>query len=81
MSEPLLQMWTPAAVRCFAGYKGDERPTAFRLEHRDLRVVKILTAWREPDYFYFRVETSEGSIYELRHHEFEDQWHARESTG
>ncbi len=73
--------WTAAEVRCFAGYKADERPTGFRVGHREIEVVKILASWREPDHLCFKVEAPDGIIYELRHHEYEDRWQVRESRG
>jgi len=39
-----------------------------------------LKSWREPDYLYFKVETHDGRVYDLRHHEYEYSWQVRESA-
>jgi hypothetical protein len=43
-------------------------------------VRRILKSWREPDHLYFQVETADGRVYELRHHEHEDIWEVRDLT-
>jgi hypothetical protein len=69
--------WNRTAVRCFSGYRADERPLSFLLEDRETKVHAILESWREPDYACFRVEIEDGLVYDLRHHEYEDVWEAR----
>ncbi len=34
--------------------------------------------WREVDYLWFGVETGDGRVYKLRHHEYNDYWQVRE---
>jgi len=79
MSEIALKSWNHTEVRCLASSRADERPLSFLVNRREIHVRTILKSWREPDYLYFRVETKDGRIYDLRHHEFEDAWEVRES--
>ncbi|MGO9572126.1 MAG: hypothetical protein ACLP5H_31780 [Desulfomonilaceae bacterium] len=53
---------------------------SFLLEEREIEVRNILTSWREPDYLCFKVETEDGRVYDLRHHENDDSWQVRESA-
>jgi len=71
--------WNRTAVRCLAGYRADERPLSFLMDEGEIEVRTILESWREPDYLYFRIETKDGRVYDLRHHEYDDSWHVRES--
>jgi hypothetical protein len=80
MSEISLKSWKHAEVRCLAGYRANERPLSFLLDESEIEVRTILESWRELDYLYFKVETDDGRVYELRHHEYEDFWQARESV-
>jgi len=73
-----MKSWIRTAVRCLAGYRADERPLSFLLDQREIELSAILKSWREPDYLYFKVETEDGRIYDLRHHEYEDSWEVRE---
>jgi hypothetical protein len=79
MSGNTLRSWNYTAVRCLAGYKAKERPISFLLDEREIEVDAILESWREPDYLCFRVETDDNSVYDLRHHEYEDFWQVTES--
>ena len=80
MPEFSLKSWKRADVRCLAGYKANERPLSFCLDESEIEIHTILEAWREPAYLCFKVETHDGRVYELRHHEYEDLWQARESA-
>ena len=79
MSENTLKSWNYTAVRCLAGYRANERPISFLVDEREIEIRAILESWREPDYLFFRVETDDGLVYDLRHHEYEDSWQVRES--
>jgi len=50
------------------------------VDRREIQVRAILKSWREPDFLLFKVETDDGRIYDLRHHEFDDAWQVRESA-
>jgi hypothetical protein len=72
--------WNCTEVRCLAGFRANERPTSFVIDNCEIEVRTILESWREPEYLYFRVETVDGRVYDLRHHEYEDWWQVREPT-
>lgn len=78
MSEIAAKSWQRAQVRCLAGHRENERPISFVVNERDIEVRSILDSWREPDYLCFKVETDDGRVYDLRHHEYEDSWQVRE---
>ena len=61
-------------VRCYAGFKADERPTSFSLEERTLEVRDIVDRWYDVDANYFKVETDDGSDYPLKHDLNADRW-------
>lgn len=79
MSEITPTSWRRTEVRCYAGYKADERPTSLLVDDREVQVRTMLASWREPDYLYFKLETDDGRVHELRHHEHEDYWEVRGS--
>ncbi len=80
MPQITLKSWTSTAVRCLAGSRADERPLSFLLGESEIKVHSVLDNWREPDYLCFRVEAEDGRKYDLRHHEYEDDWQVRESS-
>ena len=61
-------------VQCYAGYKGDERPTCFSVQGVSLRVEEILDRWYDPDYNCFKVRAEDGNDYLLRHDLNSDSW-------
>jgi len=62
-----------------ASSRADERPISFLVDDHEIGVRTILKSWREPDYLYFKVDTDDGRVYDLRCHEYEDFWQVRES--
>jgi hypothetical protein len=60
-------------VECYAGHKGDERPTRFQLGEQWLPVEAVLDRWYDPHASYFRVRAGDG-VYILRHEERECVW-------
>jgi hypothetical protein len=72
--------WNRTAVRCFAGYRADERPLSFLVDEGEIEIRTILESWREPDYLFFKVEMIDGRVFELRRHEYEDSWEMREAV-
>jgi hypothetical protein len=68
MSDPILR------VECYAGYKGDERPTRIFFRGQIADITKIEDRWYSPGFTYFRVLTSTGERYVLRHQEAQDLW-------
>ena len=63
-----------ARVETYSGYKADERPLRFYLGERALEVIAVEDRWYSPGETYFRVLTSDGDRYVLRHIEAQDVW-------
>jgi hypothetical protein len=61
-------------VRCYAGFKADERPQKFTLRGRDFNVNVVDDQWYSPAAVYFRVRADDGNYYVLRHDEVQDSW-------
>lgn len=61
-------------VECYSGYKADERPVRLHLGDRVLGVAEIEDRWYSPGETYFRVVTSDGDRYVLRHTQAQDVW-------
>lgn len=68
MSERVVQ------VECYSGYKGDERPVRLYLAGRSLEIAWVEDRWYSPGETYFRVLTSDGDRYVLRHEQAQDVW-------
>ncbi|GFO66377.1 DUF6504 family protein [Geomonas paludis] len=64
----------PVAVTCYAGYKADERPTAFTWREQRYHVIDIVDRWYDQDGNYFKVLVQEGGQHLLRHDLNEDRW-------
>ena len=74
-----MEKWSRTSVRCYSGYKAVERPVSFRINGHELKVLRIVESWYEPDHLYFSVQASDGLSYILRHHQYEDLWDVRMS--
>ena len=61
-------------VKCYAGYRGDERPLRFTLDKHPYEVAAVEDQWYSPGAAYFRVIASDGHRYILRHDEAQDVW-------
>ncbi len=61
-------------VRCYSGYKADERPLGFRLGERLLEVEEILDRWYGQEHDYFKLRACDGNTYLLRHSRSQDHW-------
>lgn len=61
-------------VECYSGYKADERPMKLHLGARALEIAEVEDRWYSPGATYFRVLTSDGDRYLLRHEEAQDVW-------
>ena len=61
-------------VKCYAGYRSDQRPSQFTLHGRDYVVTELDDQWYSPDATYFRVRAQDGNFYVLRHDEGQDFW-------
>jgi hypothetical protein len=70
-------------VECVSGYKADERPVAFVFEGGRQEIGEIVDRWYEggldptrPIVNYFRIRTTEGRVFLLRHLSLTDSWSA-----
>ena len=61
-------------VECYAGYKGDERPTKLRLREQMVDVAEVEDRWYSPGATYFRVLLATGERYVLRRQDAQDLW-------
>ncbi len=70
-------------VRCYSGFKADERPLSFTLCGRELSVMAIESGWFEEDAAEpgrracFRVRTDDGGLYLLSRDEGSGEWTLR----
>lgn len=66
---------TPVEVRCYSGYKADERPVSFQLGADEPRtVVNVIDQWYGEDHTYFKVLADDHMVYLLRHDRSLDEW-------
>lgn len=61
-------------VKCYSGYKADERPLSFTINERVFFVEEIIDQWHGEDYTYFKLRATDECIYVLRHDERKDLW-------
>lgn len=61
-------------VRCYSGFKGDERPAELFLGDSFQPIVEIEDRWYSPGESFFRVRLRDGDRYVLRHVEAQDIW-------
>ena len=61
-------------VECYSGYKADERPVRLHFGERVLDIAEVEDRWYSPGATFFRVLTSDGDRYVLRHTEAQDTW-------
>ena len=61
-------------VKCYSGYKMNERPMAFTIQGRDYWVADIIDRWYGEESAYFKVEADDKNIYLLKHDERKDDW-------
>ena len=64
----------PIRVECYAGYRGEQEPSAFWLGDRRVAVRAVVDRWYSPSQRWFKVEAADGDAYILRHDEPGDQW-------
>jgi hypothetical protein len=68
-------------VECFAGYKADEYPKYFHLDNNRFEIYEIADRWYQPTTTpdspvanYFKVETTCGQEFILKHNLENDEW-------
>ncbi len=54
-------------VETYSGYKADERPQRFHAGDSTFEIEEVQDQWYSPDAAWFRVKTTAGDIYILRH--------------
>jgi hypothetical protein len=72
-----MEKWARTTVRCFSGYKANERPLAFQYGNGEILVRKVVESWREPDRLCFKVMADDAHTYLLEHHEQYDTWQVK----
>lgn len=72
----------PITVESYSGYKADEHPTCFYLDNDRYEICEITDRWYQGDRDptvpvsdYFRVETTRGETYILKHDLSADTWY------
>ena len=60
-------------VKCYEGYRAEERPLEFQLGEQLLTVQAVLDRWQEPDSTYYKLKASDGNVYILKQ-SFEGGW-------
>ena len=55
-------------VVCYSGRKEDQRPVRFQLGDQEYFVEEVVDQWYGPDDTFFKVRTSDQSLYVLRRH-------------
>ena len=61
-------------VKCYSGYKVNERPVSFRLSHQTYQVLEILDRWYGESSVYFKIKADDENIYLLKYDESQDLW-------
>lgn len=61
-------------VKCYAGFRANERPLSFSMRGRTFQVERVDDRWYAPSAIYFRVRADDGNYYVLRHCEIQDVW-------
>lgn len=62
-------------MRCYSGYKADERPVSFLLQDGERRTVEnVIDQWYGEDHTYFKVLADDHMVYVLRHDRGLDEW-------
>jgi hypothetical protein len=61
-------------VECYAGYRGEQEPTAFWLGERRIDVLEIVDRWLHPEHRYFKIRAPDARHYVLRHDERSGEW-------
>ncbi len=61
-------------VECYAGYRGEQEPTAFWLGEHRIAVRGIVDRWYGPSQRRFKLDAEDGDFYVLRHDEASGEW-------
>ena len=73
--------FVPTKVQCHSGYKADEYPESFMVDNNRFMISEIIDRWYQADSCpefpvsdYFKVLTTCGLQYILKHDRENDQW-------
>ena len=55
------------SVKCYSGYRVDEKPKCIRFANLMVHVDQIVDQWLDPDYRYFKCTGDDGATYIIRH--------------
>lgn len=61
-------------VKCYSGYKANERPVSFSFGESLYQVEEIIDQWQGSDHSYFKLKANDGNLYILRYDEHNDFW-------
>lgn len=53
-------------VKCYEGYKGEERPLSFLFGSKEVSIKKIIDQWYGENYRYFKIYDTNDNIYIIR---------------
>jgi len=72
----------PIKVECYSGYKADEYPKCFYWNDEKYEIQEVTDRWyqgdRDPEWpvaNYFKVNTTDGEQYIIRHDLENDEWY------
>jgi len=61
-------------VVAYSGYKANERPLYFIMDHQRLEVQNVIDRWYGVEHDYFKVIADDGRVYLLKWHRTLDLW-------
>jgi hypothetical protein len=53
-------------VKCYSGYRADERPTSIHFGELSVKVVEIVDQWLDYDHRYVKIIGDDGGTYIIR---------------
>jgi hypothetical protein len=54
------------SVKCYSGYRVDEKPQRIQFDSLVVAVERILDQWLDPDHRYFKFKGDDGATYIIR---------------
>ena len=77
----MMMQFIPIEVECYSGYKADEYPECFIRDNIRFKISHITDRWYQgestpefPASDYFKVETTSGDLYIIKHDLKSDKW-------
>ena len=61
-------------VVAYSGYKANESPLYFIMDHQRLEVQNVIDRWYGVEHDYFKVIADDGRVYLLKWHRTLDLW-------